>query len=566
MGGIMLENPADVVHDARPIILVRGFGGLGTADERRMAYQGFNDGTVYPGKRGENYIYEGLVLRLLKSDWDYQDATNVVGYYSQGQPRPEELPPELEGLEQFFEGRVAADPAMALSIASTTKTVTNTIWVFRYYDLEDRTFESYGTALVQLIDFIRALAKSLRQDPPPKVNIIAHSMGGLIVRHAVQVNYPKIKGSPRAAEDHIHKIVTLGTPHQGISFQVLDHLGGFGAAEELDAFDPEGPAGRSDAPGSWSFKRFHEHFDPRRLLTVVGTNFRTYGSGAAVLLNRLASVPGEFGPTYNRSDGLVKQAYAQLPGAPRSFVHKCHGGNDSLVTSREAFEIATRYFYGNVYARLRLVNAEVTRGKDLFGRSEFFFGVSIKPRRVDFDLFHQSTEAQNCYGPFHNTNLSDDLSEGRGFGWAESDRRLIWEGWLDTRVRRRNTNQPSPDLVVRLDIYVGERDSWGIGFSDNRVFQKQYYLQAMLEPELKLFLHTGERFLGVGRDDNPEDLLHDINDAASDEADPTVVACDFVDGDWQFPVEGTGFRGTLAAQLAWADAEHTPLAADVTPT
>ena len=37
-----------------------------------MAYQGFNDGTVYPGKRGENYIYEGLVLRLLKSDWDYQ--------------------------------------------------------------------------------------------------------------------------------------------------------------------------------------------------------------------------------------------------------------------------------------------------------------------------------------------------------------------------------------------------------------------------------------------------------------------------------------------------------------
>src|SRR4029453_12142805 len=174
--------------------------------------------------------------------------TNVVGYYSQGQPRPEELPSELKGLEKFFEGRVAADPAMALSIASTTKTVTNTIWVFRYYDLEDRTFESYGAALVQLIHFIRALGRSLGQDPPPKVNIIAHSMGGLIVRHAVQVDYPKIEGSPRAAEDHIHKIVTLGTPHQGISFQVLDHLGGFGAAEELDAFNPEGPAGRSEAP------------------------------------------------------------------------------------------------------------------------------------------------------------------------------------------------------------------------------------------------------------------------------------------------------------------------------
>ena len=561
----MLENPADFVHDARPIILVRGFGGLGTADERRMAYQGFNDGTVYPGKRGENYIYEGLVLRLLKSDWEYQDATNVVGYYSQSQPRPEELPSELKGLERFFEGQVAADPAMALSITSATKAVTNTIWVFRYYDLEDRTFESYGAALVQLIDFIRALAKNLGQDPPPRVNIIAHSMGGLIVRHAVQVNYPRIKGSPRAAEDHIHKIVTLGTPHQGISFQVLDHLGGLGAAEELNAFDPEGPAARSDAPGNWSFQRFHEHFDPRRLLTIVGTNFRTYGSGAVVLLNRLASVPGEFGPTYNRSDGLVKQAYAQLPGAPRSFVHKCHGGNDSLVTSREAFEIATRYFYANVYARLRLVNAKVTRGKDLFGRSEFFLGVSVKPRGVDFDLFHQSAEAQNCYGPFHNSDLSDDLSEGRGFGWAELDERLIWEGWLDTRVRRRNTNRPSPDLVVRLDIYVGERDSWGIGFSDNRVFQKQYYLQAMLEPELKLFLHTGERFLGVRRNDSPEELLQDITDVASDQADLTVVACNFADGEWQFPVQGTGFRATFAAQLAWADRTHTPLAPDATP-
>ena len=37
----------------------------------------------------------------------------------------------------------------------------------------------------------------------------------------------------------------------------------------------------------------------------------------------------------------MKQAYAQIPGAPRTFVHKCHGGPDSLVTSREAFEVTT---------------------------------------------------------------------------------------------------------------------------------------------------------------------------------------------------------------------------------
>jgi pimeloyl-ACP methyl ester carboxylesterase len=546
-----MDSPAAFVDEARPLILIRGFGGLGTADERRVAYQGFNDGTVYPGKRGENYIYEGLVLRLLKSDWEYQDATNVVGYYSRSQPRPEVLPPELEQLAEFFEGRVAADPAMALSIATTTKSVTNTIWVFRYYDLEDRTFQTYGTELVHLIDFIRALATSLGEDPPPKVNLIAHSMGGLIVRHAIQVDYPNLKGATRAAEDHIHRIVTLGTPHQGISFQVLDSLAGFGAAEELAAFNPEGPAGRSDAPGNWSFRNFHNHFDPRRVLTVVGTNYRTYGSGASVLLNRLASVPGEFGPTYNRSDGLVKQAYAQLPGAPRTFVHKCHGGSDSLVTSREAFEIATRFCYGNVSARLRLVDAEVTRGKDLFGRSEFFLGVSVKPRGVDFELFHQSAEAENCYGPFNRTDLGDDLSGSRGFDWADSSERLIWEGWLDTRVRRRNASQPLPDLVVRLDIYVGERDTWGIGFSDNRVFQKQYYLQAMLAPELRLFLHTGERFLGPHRPEDPVRLMQAVSEVAADNDDSAVTACELVDGEWRFSVQGTGFRATLAAKLAF---------------
>ena len=65
----------------QPIILIRGFGGLGVEDEKRIAYQGFNDGTVYPQKRGENYIYEGLILRFMKSRWTYNDATNIVGYY-----------------------------------------------------------------------------------------------------------------------------------------------------------------------------------------------------------------------------------------------------------------------------------------------------------------------------------------------------------------------------------------------------------------------------------------------------------------------------------------------------
>ncbi|HEY3062303.1 MAG TPA: hypothetical protein VGL99_25300, partial [Chloroflexota bacterium] len=316
-------------RQALPVVLVRGFGGLGVDEEKRIAYQGFNDGTVYPGKRGENYIYEGLILRFLKSFWQYQDATNVVGYYSRPIQDPGNLPEELRLLDPgFFSGdRVVIDPAMAAHLVKSQADPRRTLWVYRYYDLDDRTFEVYGTALMRLIDFIRALAALHDPTVPPKVNIIAHSMGGLVVREAIQRTYPEriarwqANGSPGTApptaDDCINKVVTLGTPHQGIAFQVIRTWIG-DAADELKHFEPKF---QEDGTNDASYKRFAEHFPLDRLLTVVGTNYRTYGQGAAVALNRLFSISREFGLAYNRSDGLVTQDSAQIPGAPRTFVH-----------------------------------------------------------------------------------------------------------------------------------------------------------------------------------------------------------------------------------------------------
>ena len=345
---------APATRAEQPIILIRGFGGLGVEDEKKIAYQGFNDGTVYPQKSGENYIYEGLILRFMKSTrWTYNDATNIVGYYSSPVIRDAKtIPAELAGFDpDLFSGhKVVIDPGTALSLVKSTTDVCKTLWVFRYYDLDDREdFTRYGDALVRLITFIRTLAQHKHQTVP-KVNIIAHSMGGLIVREAVQRTYAKGE-----APKHINKIVTLGTPHQGISFQVLKDWIGFGAAKELEQFNPDG---QKDSENPVGFNKFAEHFPPERVLTVVGTNYRTYGPAVASWLNRAFSVTGEFGPNYNRSDGLVKQAFAQLPGAPRTFVHKCHGGPDSLVTSREAFEVTTRFFFGNIKVRLKSCEGE----------------------------------------------------------------------------------------------------------------------------------------------------------------------------------------------------------------
>lgn len=526
-----------------PIILIRGFGGLSVEDEKRIAYQGFNDGTVYPQKRGENYIYEGLILRFMKSRWTYFDATNIVGYYENSVRRADDyIPKELldRGFDRdFFTGhKIVIDPETARNLLrSKGQDVRKTLWVFRYYDLNDRKdFSRYGDALVRLISFIEALAKA-KHNENLKVNIIAHSMGGLIVRQAVQRSY-----ASGEAEKHINKIVTLGTPHHGISFQVLQEWIGIKAGAELEEFNPEKQDSGSNPVG---FRNFSKAFPVERVLTVVGTNYRTYGPVIASWLNRAFSVAGEFGLNYNRSDGLVKQAFAQLPGAPRTFVHKCHGGADSLVTSREAFEIATRFFFGNLKARLNLVSAKVKRGKDLFGKSEFFFGVSIKPRGVDFELFHQSVEAENCYGPFSKEDLSDTSADGIAFNWVDGDKgdRVIWEGWLDTGAITLGTDRPrkdaketgdaaqSPsDIVMRLDFYVGERDLFGIGFSDNVVFRKQYYVRAVfgdlddLRSVQTLALHTGEDF-------NDPTLSLEMSKKAANI--------------WEFDVSGTGFEATL---------------------
>jgi pimeloyl-ACP methyl ester carboxylesterase len=513
---------------ALPLILIRGFGSLGVEDEKQMAYQGFNDGTVYPQKRGENYIYEGLILRFMKSDWQYYDATNVVGYYGSAIAEAPTIPALLAGFDaSFFSGdKIVIDPAMALALRSGRHDVQRSLWVFRYYDLNDRTFPTYGRALVRLIDFIRALAQ---QDggEPPKVNIIAHSMGGLLVREAIQNAYP---AAGRHAVEHINKVVTLGTPHQGISFQLLQNWIPIDAADELEHFNPNFQANPENPA---AFTRLHEQFPLDRFLTVIGTNYRSYGTRALSLLNRLFSVSSEYGPTYNRSDGLVKQAFAQIPGAPRTFVHKCHGGPDSLVTSREGFEVATRFFFGNVRARLRLVQAKVLRGLDWFGKSEIFFGVSIKPRRVDFDLFHQSAEAENCYGPFSQVDLVD---EQPAFGWAGPDR-LIWEGYLDVSRILEDESITLKDMVLRADIYVGERDAFGIGFSDNAIFRKQVYVRAVMAPALVLYCHPDERFADPAYQARPRERMNQVKTSDGE----------FVG--WQFTVGDSGFEATFQVEL-----------------
>lgn len=536
----------------RPLILVRGFGGPDISGEQGSPYQGFNDGTVYPGKRGENYIYEGLLLRALKSPiYPYRDATNVVGYYAKEQPVPDVYRGQFP--DAAISGSIVIDPMIARRILQ--EQISGTIWVFRYYDLTPREMRRYGAGLVRLIDLLEQSAGHFDAGFNG-VDIIAHSMGGLVVREALKQMHAREAGS---AGQKVHRIVTLGTPHRGIAFQrlpdwLLKVLPGVDKAkDEIASFDPR----------STEFLEVGKWMPIRRILTVVGTNYRTYGSRGASMANRISSLFDEGSLELNRSDGLVKQASAQLPGAPRTFVHKCHGGSDSLVTSREAYEIAMRFFHGTHTVRLWLDRARVKRGGDSFGKNEFYFGACIKVRGVDFELFHQSAEAENCYGPFDRDDLSagppplaDELlqplsAEGDDTtGWAGSDR-LIWEGWIDAAAK---SDEVLLGLVFRLDLYVAERDSYGIGFSDNVVFHKQYYVQAFPGDPLELFIHTSEAHLGT-LNQTPREALRDLASADPRAEVQMPTSTPGKPGEFKFEVVGTGFEATLRVCIE-ADSER----------
>lgn len=533
--------------ETRPLILVRGFGGLDVSAEQMNAYQGFNDGTVYPGRRGDNYIYEGFLLRALKSDrYRYTDATNVVGYYAKDvQPAHEggDWDPTETG------GTVVIDPATARRVLRDA--AKGTIWVYRFYDLSPRTLQRYGEGLVRLAKLIRKAVERHERGSFDGVDIVAHSMGGLVMREALLAMEAD---APGCAQQLVHRIVTLGTPHRGIAFQRLPRW----LIESLPMAREGSDELSSFSPASTRFLDIERCYPVERILTIVGTNYRSYGVAVASLANRLSSLIDEGTLSTNRSDGLVKHSAAQLPGAPRTFVHKSHGGADSLVTSREAYEITMRFLHGTHRVRLWLDEARIERGQDWFGNSEFYFGVTIKPRYVDFELFHQSVEAENCYGPFSESDLTGgppDLQEelrrplaehgDATTGWAGPDR-LIWEGWIDAGAK---PAEAAAGIVFRLDIYLGERDTRGIGFSDNVIFRKQYYVQAFPGELTELFLHTGEQYLGA----RSQLDLQGLQDQAAEQAELGATASvqrlepagDSGSAGWRMQVAGTGFAGTL---------------------
>lgn len=335
-----------------PIIYVRGYAMTPgeIAEATSSPYMGFNLGSTKIRQSWEKHVlrhvFESPLIRLMK-DYGYRDT--------------------------FADGTELQDTLPLKSIV-----------IYRYYESADRDIGigktlSIPEAAEGLRDLIHTVKEQvcgaddeLRQQF--KVHLVAHSMGGLVVRAFLQ-NDSISKKSDRALVD---KVFTYATPHNGIEMAGINVPGALGLWD-MNNFNRKKMAEYLDLSGTPErVDSLDGKFDPQRFFCFVGTNHRDYDAALGIS-RRLA---GEM------SDGLVKIENATVSGAPRAFSYRSHSGPYGVVNSEEGYQNLVRFLFGNVRADGRLevealpLPPSVQKAKDegLEVRASYYFEATVAPR------------------------------------------------------------------------------------------------------------------------------------------------------------------------------------------
>jgi pimeloyl-ACP methyl ester carboxylesterase len=336
-----------------PIVYIRGYAGATTginaaADD---PFYGFNSGSTHIRVAGDGvpafYQFEGPLLRLISD----------------------------EGYQVYVHGSQQS----VLDDAGTDLTGNPSIWVYRFYDQAATTFAApphenlaerfwkWGhqrvacdgfdieSAARGLYDLIEKVIKRT-SDPagaPNKVNLVAHSMGGLIARCLIQ----KICQTPghQPATELVSRFFTYGTPHGGIRSAggvaqwVEETFGPAGskifAPEMMQGYlDPHKEFGQPCDPG-WDPQVIAPPVFPvQDIFCLIGTDPADYGWAPRTAM----------GP---QTDGLVHIANAYVRGAHRAYVHRSHSGPYGEVNSEEGYQNLRRFLFGRWAVSATLVEA-----------------------------------------------------------------------------------------------------------------------------------------------------------------------------------------------------------------
>lgn len=335
-----------------PIIYVRGFAAtMGEIEDATASpYMGFNDGATKIRQRHDRqivrFVFESPLVRLMK-DEKYIDAFREGAEIDEGDRCP-----------------------------------ARSVWIFRYYeqaskDLGSGRRQTIPDIAADLRRFILRVRRNVTGTSAAdrrkfRVHLVAHSMGGLIVRCYLQNLCARGTGdatldkelelAPHTASgpipDTVHlvdRVFTYATPHNGIDvlgfntpdlgFLDVFHAKNFNRGEMRKYL----ALGDGDAEDS-RVDSLNGAFPVSRFFSLVGTNYQDYGAFAS--LSRRATGP--------MSDGLVMIANAAVRDSPRAFVHRSHSGHYGIVNSEEGYQNLRRFLFGDVRVDVQLVADAIT--------------------------------------------------------------------------------------------------------------------------------------------------------------------------------------------------------------
>lgn len=352
-----------------PIVYVRGYAGTESEVEETVAtpYMGFNLGATkyrqhWTGKIERN-IFESPLIRLMK-DLGYSDIYR-------------------DGAEIPVKDNVPA----------------KSVWIYRYYEPVSQSLgtgerpkiEDYAENLHNLIEQIRDQVCGEEEEDRNsfRVYLVAHSMGGLIVRCYLQNICPSLNITPP-----VDKVFTYATPHGGIDFRLIGNIPSFITANNADNFNESRMREYLKLDGDEPVNSLGGHFDKNHFFSLIGTNARDYA--VAKGLSSLGTGP--------MGDGLVQIKNAYVAGSPRAFVHRSHSGHFGIVNSEEGYQNLIRFLFGKVRVDGFLDIDEVTLPPDVERKknqgkqicASYHIDVIGRVRKARWDLHRRTVDEHSA--------------------------------------------------------------------------------------------------------------------------------------------------------------------------
>lgn len=450
------------MRDYYPIIYIRGYAMTSNEVENtfNLAYYGFNIGSTQfrqgAARDPEMHIFESPVIRLIK-DHNYIDA---YGRYVDRTGMP--IPKSVAGVDDWR----------------------RTIWIYRYYDRESAMFGDQRPAFphyaARLAAYLGRVREACGNPKDFKVNLVAHSMGGLIARCYLQGDNTKpYLDAEREVRKHepahllekrvkVNKLFTFATPHRGIAFRstlgpvnwVREVLGNFREDQFTAKYMAQylGPGATQKQPHGYKPR---PHAPPlEKTFSLVGTNADDY----TVRASRVSVGP--------KSDGLVLTENGYIFSGPRAYVHRSHSGPLGIVNSEEGYQNLQRFLFGNRRFQIRLkfgsICGQVSHVDDKSTLQFLLMDIAIALRGVGGFIDHRS-EREMTAEPIELVKKSG-VSEYQPKGEKDP---VLFTGYVFMDPEARLNSQDKYSRWV-LDLQVKpkyERMSKGLIFTSRSPFE-----------------------------------------------------------------------------------------------